>query len=56
MSALISLVMIFFGLMAVQSSMNLRDPMSSAVALVLSGIAHWAVGGVLLALILAPFR
>ena len=55
-SALISLVMIFFGFMAVQSSMNLRDPVSSAVTLVLSGIAHWAVGSALLALILAPFR
>jgi len=55
-SALISLVMVFFGFMAVQSSMNLRDPVSAGVTLVLSGIAHWAVSGLLLALILAPFR
>lgn len=55
-SALISLVMVFFGFMAVQSSMNLRDPVSAGVTLVLSGLAHWVASGLLLALILAPFR
>lgn len=52
---LISAVMIFFGYLAVQSSMNLRDSVSGAVTLVLSGIAHWAVQAFLLALILRPF-
>ncbi|GBF07491.1 hypothetical protein DAERI_150009 [Deinococcus aerius] len=52
---LISAVMIFFGFLAVQSSMNLRDTVSGAVTLILAGIANWAVQAFLLALILAPF-
>ncbi|TDE85864.1 DUF1282 domain-containing protein [Deinococcus sp. S9] len=52
---LIAALMIFFGYLAVQSSMNLRDTVSAAVTLVLSGVAYWVVGALLLALVLAPF-
>lgn len=52
---LISVAMVFFGYLAVQSSMNLREQVSAGVTLVLSGIAYWAVGGLLTALIVAPF-
>ncbi|MEF2280223.1 YIP1 family protein [Deinococcus sp. YIM 134068] len=41
---LISAVMIFFGYLAVGSSMNLRDGVGAAVTLILAGVAHWAVG------------
>lgn len=51
----IAAVMIFFGYLAVQSSMNLRDGVSAAVTLVLSGVAYWVVGAFLAELILAPF-
>jgi hypothetical protein len=52
---LIPVAMVFFGYLAVQSSMNLREQVSAGVTLVLSGIAYWAVGGLLTALIVAPF-
>ena len=43
----VTVAMIYFGYLAVQSSMNLRDPVSSAVTLVLSGLAYLVVGLVL---------
>lgn len=52
---LISVAMIFFGYLAVGSSMNLRDSVGAAVTLILAGIAYWIVGAFLVALILAPF-
>lgn len=54
-SVLVAAIMIFFGFLAVQSSMNLGDTVKAAVTLVLAGIANWAVGGFLGVLILAPF-
>ncbi|MBZ9749728.1 YIP1 family protein [Deinococcus sp. HMF7604] len=48
---LITIAMIYFGFLAVQSSMNLRDPVSAGVTLVLAGLGQLAaaavVGGVL---------
>jgi hypothetical protein len=41
---IISIAMVFFGFLAVQSSMNLRDQTQAAVTLVLSGLAYWVVG------------
>ncbi|MBZ9716044.1 YIP1 family protein [Deinococcus multiflagellatus] len=55
-SALISLVMVYFGFLAVRSSMNMRDAAGAAITLVLAGLAHWVVGGLLLLVLLAPFR
>lgn len=52
---LIAVAMVFFGYLAVQSSVNLRDSVSAAVTLVLSGLAYWIVGALLTALIVAPF-
>ncbi|SMB95226.1 YIP1 family protein [Deinococcus hopiensis] len=49
-SFVISLVMIFFGYMAVQSSVNLKDSVSAAVTLVLAGVAQGAVTLILLKL------
>lgn len=49
-SFVISLVMIYFGYLAVQSSMNLREQVPAIATLVLAGIANFAVGLVLLAL------
>jgi hypothetical protein len=46
-SFLISLVMIYFGYLAVQSSMNLREQVPAIVTLVLAGIANFIVGAVL---------
>ncbi|AIZ44727.1 hypothetical protein QR90_05855 [Deinococcus radiopugnans] len=46
-SVLISLVMIYFGYLAVQSSMNLREQVPAIATLVLAGIANFAVGAVL---------
>ena len=46
----VAVAMIYFGYLAVQSSMNLRDTVSSLVTLVLSGVAYFVVG-VLLSLI-----
>ncbi|GGO32477.1 YIP1 family protein [Deinococcus humi] len=46
-SFLISLVMIYFGYLAVQSSMNLREQVPAIATLVLAGIANFAVGAVL---------
>ncbi|KQQ99382.1 YIP1 family protein [Deinococcus sp. Leaf326] len=43
----IAVAMIYFGYLAAQSSMNLRDPVSSVVTLVLSGLAYFVVGLVL---------
>lgn len=43
----IAVAMVYFGYLAVQSSMNLRDPVSSVVTLVLSGLAYFVVGAVL---------
>lgn len=51
----VAALLIFFGYLAVQSSMNLRDSVSAAVTLVLSAILYWVVGGFLAALIVAPF-
>ncbi|WP_034357430.1 YIP1 family protein [Deinococcus phoenicis] len=51
----IAALMIFFGYLAVQSSMNLRDSVSGAVTLVLSAVLYWVVGGFLTALIVLPF-
>ena len=45
---LVTLAMIFFGFLAVQSSMNLRDAVSAGVTLLLSALAYMAVGAVLL--------
>lgn len=42
-SFLITLALIFFGWLAVQSSMNIRDSGSAIVALVISGIAYFIV-------------
>ncbi|ACO46837.1 YIP1 family protein [Deinococcus deserti] len=44
---LISLVMVAFGYVAVQSSMNLRDQGSAVMTLVLAGMAHWLLGSVM---------
>ncbi|MFK7603702.1 YIP1 family protein [Deinococcus sp. SM5_A1] len=49
-SLVISVVMIYFGYLAVQSSMNLREQVPAIATLVLAGIANFAVGAVLLAL------
>ncbi|CAM4375483.1 YIP1 family protein [Deinococcus marmoris] len=49
-SFVISLAMIYFGYLAVQSSMNLREQVPAIATLVLAGIANFAVGAVLLAL------
>ncbi|PNY82142.1 YIP1 family protein [Deinococcus koreensis] len=46
-SFLIGLVMIFFGFLAVQSSMNLREQGQAIATLVLAGLANIAVGAVL---------
>lgn len=46
-SFVISLVMIYFGYLAVQSSMNLREQVPAIATLVLAGIANFAVGAVL---------
>ncbi|MDV6374068.1 YIP1 family protein [Deinococcus arenicola] len=46
-SFLISLVMIYFGYLAVQSSMNLREQVPAIATLVLAGIANFVVGLVL---------
>lgn len=54
-AALISLVMIFFGYLAVQSSMNLRDQGSAIITLVLAGLAHWIVGSLVGALLMSLF-
>ena len=43
----IAIAMIYFGYLAAQSSMNLRDPVSSVVTLVLSGLAYLVLGGIL---------
>jgi hypothetical protein len=52
-SFVISLVMIYFGYLAVQSSMNLREQVPAIATLVLAGIANFAVGAVLGGLFLA---
>lgn len=44
----ISLLLAFFGFLAVQSSMNLRDPVPAGVTLVLSALAYLFVGAWLL--------
>lgn len=44
---IIALALVFFGFMAVQSSMNLRDPVSAGVTLVLSALAYVFVGALL---------
>ena len=49
---LISAALVYFGFLAVQSSMNLRDPVSAGVTLVLSGLANWVVGAVLISAVL----
>lgn len=49
-SFLIGLVMIYFGYLAVQSSLNIRDTISAVVTLVLAGIANLVVGGVIAAI------
>ncbi|QFP76876.1 YIP1 family protein [Deinococcus sp. AJ005] len=46
-SFVIGLVMIYFGYLAVQSSMNLREQVPAIATLVLAGIANFAVGAVL---------
>lgn len=48
---LISVAMVFFGFLAVQSSMNLRDQTQAAVTLVLSGLAYWIVGAIVLGIL-----
>ncbi|MDO4244638.1 MAG: YIP1 family protein [Deinococcus sp.] len=45
---IISLLLAFFGFLAVQSSMNLRDPVPAGVTLVLSALAYLLVGAWLL--------
>ena len=45
---IISLLLAFFGFLAVQSSMNLRDPVPAGVTLVLSALAYLFVGAWLL--------
>ncbi|MFC5849907.1 YIP1 family protein [Deinococcus petrolearius] len=43
-SFVVLIAMVYFGYLAVQSSMNLRDTVSSVVTLVLSGLAYLVVG------------
>ncbi len=45
-SWLLSLVIVYFGYLAVQSSMNLRETTSAIVTLVLSGIGYFIVLGI----------
>lgn len=47
-SVVIALALAFFGFLAVQSSMNLRDPVKAGVTLVLSALAYSIVEPVLL--------
>ncbi|UQN05215.1 YIP1 family protein [Deinococcus sp. QL22] len=49
---IISVAMVFFGFLAVQSSMNLRDQTQAAITLVLSGVAYWIVGAIVIGILL----
>lgn len=48
---IIAVAMVFFGFLAVQSSMNLRDQTQAAITLVLSGVAYWVVGAVVFSIL-----
>ena len=50
-NVVIALALVFFGFLAVQSSMNLRDPVKAGVTLVLSGLAYGTVGALLFGLL-----
>jgi len=53
---LVTLAMVFFGYLAVQSSVNLRDNVQAAVTLLLAAVINGLlVGQVLSPLVLAPF-
>ncbi|MGY2895117.1 YIP1 family protein [Deinococcus sp. UYEF24] len=52
---ILGLVNIYFGYLAVQSSMNLRDTTSAIVTLVLSYIGSAIIGGIVAAIVLIPF-
>ena len=52
---ILGLVNIYFGYLAVQSSMNLRDSTSAIVTLVLSYIGSAIIGGIVAAIVLIPF-
>lgn len=54
-SFIITILMIYFGWLAVQSSMNIRDGGKAAIALIISGIAYFLVQTLIASLILAPF-
>ncbi|UBV43362.1 YIP1 family protein [Deinococcus taeanensis] len=52
---IISLAMVYFGFMAVQSSMNLRDQTQAVITLILAWIAQLVVAGVIGALFASMF-
>ncbi len=52
---ILGLVNIYFGYLAVQSSMNLRDSSSAIVTLVLSYIGSAVIGGIVAGIVLIPF-
>lgn len=52
---ILGLVNIYFGYLAVQSSMNLRDSTSAIVTLVLSYIGSAVIGGIVAGIVLIPF-
>ena len=51
-TVVIALALVFFGFLAVQSSMNLRDPVKAGVTLVLSALAYVTIGALLLGALL----
>ncbi len=54
-SFVISLAMAYFGYLAVQSSMNLRDQGSAIITLLLAAVANFLVGGVIGTIMLGIF-
>ena len=53
---LVTLAMVFFGYLAVQSSVNLRDNVQAAVTLLLAAVVNGVlVGQVLSPLVVSPF-
>ncbi|ADV65695.1 YIP1 family protein [Deinococcus maricopensis] len=50
---LIAILNVFFGWLAVQSSMNIRDQVQAGITLLLSGVAYWMVSTILLTIVLS---
>ena len=52
---LTAVALVYFGWLAVQSGMNVRNQGQAAIVLVISGVVYWLVQTLLTALIVAPF-